>query len=51
MYEKIAKEMNEFHDSINMEADDVEMYLRYGSKTYISNREARLIDELLEKYL
>jgi hypothetical protein len=51
MYDKIANDMNLYYGSSDITSEDVENYLRYGDVVYISDYEARIIDQLLDKYL
>jgi len=51
MYDKIARVMNRDYGSSDLSAEEVEQYLRHGTKAFISDEEAVLIDELVERYL
>jgi hypothetical protein len=55
MYDKIAKAVNEHYNYMGsdreIEAEDVEAYLRYGEMAYLDPHEANMIEDLLEKFL
>ena len=50
MYDKIAQVVNDKYDR-NLDANDVEDYLRYGDTTYLRNGEDTMIDDALDQFL
>lgn len=51
MYEKIAEVMNRDYGCSDMDAYMVERYLRYGETALISDEEADIMEELLDRFL
>lgn len=51
MYDKIAAIMNRDYGCVDISADDVENYLRKGDRTFVDEREAEIIETLVEKFL
>lgn len=55
MYDKIASAINEHYNYMGsdreIEAEDVEDYLRYGDMTCLDPHEADMIEDLLDKFL